>query len=167
MENKILQLILPVLDPYIGEWQNYASKFFYDELAKVDRAGSSSLDEEENDELPRVIFNKLNESWGVEQQVIGEIICILKENNISSDDALSTLSQEAIVLREMVDGLLRNKVLEASYQKAKTITWIERLLDSNHVDVSVFYNELSITLSRAVFEAVEWHIAKVFETINY
>lgn len=165
MKNKILQLILPVLDSYILEWQNFASKFFYDELAKVDRTGSSSLDEGEADELPRVIFSKLDETWSVEPQVVGQIIDLLKGNNISSDAALSILSQEAIFLREMVDGLLHNKVLEESYQRTQTITWLERLFDSNHVDVSAFYKELSITLSRAVFEAVEWHIAKIYEKV--
>lgn len=165
MEKNIVTLIRPLFDPYVSDWQNYVSEFYYNELKSVDKTGSSSLDEGETDMFPQITFHKLNESWEVDQELVDRMINCLSENAVSPSDAIPALQQEASNLREMADGLLHNPMLEDAYLQAKTETWVEKLLDTNHLDVSAFHKELTITLSRAVFEGIEWHMAKTLDAV--
>ncbi|MCQ2347798.1 MAG: hypothetical protein MJZ65_01260 [Paludibacteraceae bacterium] len=155
--------IYNILSPHIPEWQQYALRYFEEHLEAANSTGASHLDTHETPELPRQIFMQLNTDWDAEPTLVQEIISSLKAEDTDLTATINELRDMAAHLREMDNGLLDNLVLQQDYAAAQKETLWEKLTDTNYRDVMEFHYELSTTLHRAMFEATEWHMAKIIE----
>lgn len=155
--------IYNILSPHILEWQKYALRYFEEHLEAANSTGASRLDTHETPELPQQIFMQLNTDWDAEPTLVQEIISSLKAEDTDLAATINELRDMAAHLREMDNGLLDNLVLQQDYAAAQKETLWEKLTDTNYRDVMEFHHELSTTLHRAMFEATEWHMAKIIE----
>lgn len=156
--------IYNIFSPHIPDWQKYALRYFEEHLEAVNLTGVCHLDEQETPELPRQIFMQLNDDWAAEPELVNEIVRALQSDG--KDLALADdLRAMAAHLREIEGSLLSNLALEQEFEAAKEETLWEKLTDSNYKDILAFYQELSTTLHRAMFEATEWHMAKILDEV--
>lgn len=155
--------IYNILLPHIPEWQQYALRYFEEHLEAVNLTGACHLDEQETPELPRQIFMQLNDDWAAEPFIVQELLFAVQSIEDDKSALVKELQSTAAHLREMDSGLLGGIVLEQDYAAAQKKTLWESLTDTNYKDVMEFHHELSTTLHRVMFEATEWHMAKILE----
>ena len=160
-------IIYNILSPHIPDWQKYALRYFEEQLEAVNLTGACYLDEQETPELPQQLFMQLNEDWDAEPSIVQELLFAIQSTREDKSTLVEELQSAAAQLRDMDSGLLDNLVLQQDYAAAQEETLWEKLTDTNYQDVMAFYHELSATLHHAMFEAIEWHMAKVIdETAN-
>lgn len=155
--------IYNILSPHIPDWQKYALRYFEEHLEAVNLTGACHLDEQETPELPRQLFMQLNEDWAAESNMVQEIASVVLSTGTDREAAVQELQTIANHLREMESGLLGGMVLEQDYAAAQKETLWEKLTDTNYKDVLAFHHNIATTLHRAMFEATEWHMAKIIE----
>lgn len=156
--------IYNILSPHIPDWQKYAIRYFEEHLEAVNLTGACHLDEQETPELPHQIFMQLNEDWATESSIVQELLSAIQSIGENKSVLVKELQSTAAHLREMECGLLGGMTLEQDYAAAQKETLWEKLTDTNYKDVLAFHHNLSTTLHRAMFEAAEWHMAKILET---
>lgn len=156
-------IIYNILSPHIPDWQKYALRYFEEHLEAVNLTGACHVDEQETPELPRQIFMQLNEDWVAEPSIAQEIVATLPLENRDLPSTRNELRSLANHLREIESGLLGGIALKLDYIAAQKETLWEKLTDTNYKDIMAFHHELSTTLHRAMFEATEWHMAKIID----
>lgn len=158
--------IYNTLSPHIPEWQKYALRYFEEHLEAVNLTGACHVDELETPELPQQIFMQLYADWDAEPTLVQEIISSLKAEDADLIATTNELHTTAIQLREMESGLLGGIALKQDFLAAQKETLWEKLTDTNYKDIMAFQHELSTTLHRAMFEAAEWHMAKIIDEVS-
>lgn len=162
-----MEVVDSVLRPHEADWKAYTLNWVISQLKSIDVKGAAELDEEETPDLPEKLLKKLDAKWLPEPAIVDELRSRIHDwqsvCGISNEVVHRDLQKIADSLR-IIDFPVSQKLLDA-YDAAVEVTWFERLTDTNFKDVVRFHRYLREYLYQNLDEMVQWHMAKILESV--